>query len=1100
MPSPDAMNLLRTPLAAAVLAALAVLLSACGTKPSSPDNEPTLKALAGRTVDVPVGGQPMKSSESQAIAAYTALLAAGPTPKQRAEALRRLGDLEMDRSDRVAAAASGPEATQEYKAAITRYQDYLRAYPQDPGNDKVLYQLARAHEQAGDLESAQKVLDRLVAQYPQTRYRDEAEFRRGEQLFTARQYPAAETAYATVLAGAKDNPYRERALYMQGWAQFKQGRLDQALASFLGVLDGRLAGKPDDVPLEKLPDLTRADRELVEDSFRVTSLALQNLQGAESIPALIQSDARRSYEVRLYQQLAALYLKQERPKDAADTYLAFARLHPQHGQAPVLQARVIEIYEKAGFAQQALAEKKAFVGLYGPGSAFEKANPVAWKQAQPLVKTHLAALAAHYHALAQAKPAPVTAANRGPTDAELAAQHTAAVTEAVQWYRALLAAFPDDAEAARNRFLLAELLFENKRFAEAATEYERVAYAAAPAPAAAASAPAAAPAGNADAGYAGLLAHAEQAKLAGDEQRTTLQRETVASGLRFAKRYPADSRTPAVLANAADTLLRLGDAPAAADAARQLLALQPAAPDAQRRVAFTVLGQTAFDAKDYAASEKAYRDSLALTAANAAERSGLAERLAAAIYQQGDQARAAGRSAEAANHFERVAEAAPSSSVRVNAQYDAAAARLSQKDWAGAVRLLEDFRQRYPNHALQKDLPPKLALAYTELGRWAEAAAETERVAAATPDAELARAARWQAAELYEKANATPQAAAAWERYVRQYPAPLDAAIEARAHLVKLNAGNPTRALAWQQEILQADRAGGSARTPRTRALAAQAALALAEPVAARYRQVALVEPLQAALKLKKSRFDEALKAYALATEDGVADTVTAATYQTAMLYQDFGQAMLSSERPKKLSKTEREQYDVLLEEQAFPFEEKAAELHTLNVQRSTQGLYDDSVKRSFAALRTLRPARYGKAERSNDDLSALPPQAAEAARQREAGQLAEALASGDAALTAKPDSATLHEQRGLTLRLMGRFADARAAYEKALALDANHANAALNLGVLLDLYLDDAAGALAQYQRYLALTPAGDPAVAKWVTELKNRKPAPGAAKKEAT
>jgi TolA-binding protein len=34
-------------------------------------------------------------------------------------------------------------------------------------------------------------------------------------------------------------------------------------------------------------------------------------------------------------------------------------------------------------------------------------------------------------------------------------------------------------------------------------------------------------------------------------------------------------------------------------------------------------------------------------------------------------------------------------------KYDAAAALISLKDWDGATRTLEDFRQRYPNHPLQ---------------------------------------------------------------------------------------------------------------------------------------------------------------------------------------------------------------------------------------------------------------------------------------------------------------------------------------------------------------------------------------------------------------
>ena len=150
------------------------------------------------------------------------------------------------------------------------------------------------------------------------------------------------------------------------------------------------------------------------------------------------------------------------------------------------------------------------------------------------------------------------------------------------------------------------------------------------------------------------------------------------------------------------------------------------------------------------------------------------------------------------------------------------------------------------------------------------------------------------------------------------------------------------------------------------------ATLAMAQPVVDDYRKVALVEPLQTQLEDQEDQDREALKAYAAAAEYGVADVTTAATYHTAALYQDFGKAMLTSQRPKKLSKLELEQYNVLLEEQAFPFEEKAIELHEVNAKRTAEGIYDKWVQESFTALRELRPVRYGKFERSEGVIDAI--------------------------------------------------------------------------------------------------------------------------------
>jgi hypothetical protein len=117
---------------------------------------------------------------------------------------------------------------------------------------------------------------------------------------------------------------------------------------------------------------------------------------------------------------------------------------------------------------------------------------------------------------------------------------------------------------------------------------------------------------------------------------------------------------------------------------------------------------------------------------------------------------------------------------------------------------------------------------------------------------------------------------------------------------------------------------------------------------------------------------EEVLKAYAAAAQDGAAEAVTAATFQTATLYQDFGKALIGSQRPKGLKKLELEQYNVMLEEQAFPFEEKAIELHEANARRAADGIYDRWVRSSYGALAKLRPVQFGKSELTEGVIDAI--------------------------------------------------------------------------------------------------------------------------------
>ena len=118
---------------AALVCVLTFALTACSSNKRLPgDNEPTLATLRDRTVSV-VADKPdtaLKVAEEQTIAAYLQFLEAAPNAPQRPEAMRRLGDLEMDNADRRAAeSTSAAGDVPDYKAAIARYQDFLKAYP-----------------------------------------------------------------------------------------------------------------------------------------------------------------------------------------------------------------------------------------------------------------------------------------------------------------------------------------------------------------------------------------------------------------------------------------------------------------------------------------------------------------------------------------------------------------------------------------------------------------------------------------------------------------------------------------------------------------------------------------------------------------------------------------------------------------------------------------------------------------------------------------------------------------------------------------------------------------------------------------------------------
>jgi Flp pilus assembly protein TadD len=167
----------------------------------------------------------------------------------------------------------------------------------------------------------------------------------------------------------------------------------------------------------------------------------------------------------------------------------------------------------------------------------------------------------------------------------------------------------------------------------------------------------------------------------------------------------------------------------------------------------------------------------------------------------------------------------------------------------------------------------------------------------------------------------------------------------------------------------------------------------------------------------------------------------------------------------------------------------KAVEPET-PVSPALQRAYDD-------ARKAMRAGRMADAERgfralvqSNPELGG--PHANLGLIQRQAGKLPEAAKEFELAVKASPNQPIYWNELGITYRQLGAFPKARDAYERAIVLDPHFASAHLNLGILHDLYLWDGKRALAMYDRYLMLSPGGDPTVTKWVADLKNRKPSP--------
>ncbi|MGD8569138.1 MAG: tetratricopeptide repeat protein [Gammaproteobacteria bacterium] len=895
---------------------------------------------------------PIDSARKKAEESYNSFISSAPEDSLRVEALRRLADIELEKSEehfqqqiaklnkedkKIDVRKANKLKQNSYEKAIGLYEDAAKSSVGDVQDPQIYYQLSKAYEQGGQPQKALQALNRLLARFPDIDNRDEVHFRRGELLFSMGKFEDADRAYTQAMVVNPSSAYYEKALSKKGWSAYKLNHYDRALHSFFTLVDRKLRTEGGEVDIDG-SHLGRGDKELLNDIFRVITLSFNELGGASAINEYFDNNGEKAYSSRIYKNLGDHYINQKRIRDAANTYQAFVKRYPDSDLAPDFDMYRIKAFGKGGFPSLLIEAKINFTERYSiDGDYWKKHRESVRAKLEPALEQNMEEVAQHFHARAQK--------SKKPED----------YVEAIAWYKKFIKFFPKSKKTPHINFLLAETLFDNKQYEAAAKEYEKTAY----------QYPRYGK--NAEAGYAAVLAYNERAKQLDGKQKQIWERLAIASALRFGKAFPDNKRAPAVVTKAAEDLFTLKKYDQAAAAARTILELTGDTKLSMRKTAWLIVAQSELRSEHYARAESAYKIVLNLTPPGDAQRKAVIEGLAASIYKLGEQARDAGDYRGAAKHFSRVASVAPDSDIAITAQYDLAASYIAKESWQQAIDALEKFRRKYPSHKLTKKVTENLALAYIKTKQPVHAAREFETMINYQTSVDVRRDMQWKIAELYEQAGDTGEIITAYKEFINKYPYPLEEAMEARKKLadIYLAQHQPEKRRYWLREIVQKDKAAGDKRTERSQYLAAKASLELAEPRLRSFQQVKLVAPLKKNLKKKKEKMKEAVNAYTEAANYGVEEVTTASVYWLGEIYHKFGKELLKSERPKNLSAEERAQYDILLEEQAYPFEEKSINIHESNAERAKSGTYDEWVKKSFAALRALRPIRYAKPERS---------------------------------------------------------------------------------------------------------------------------------------
>ncbi len=895
---------------------------------------------------------------TQVISRYEQALSVATDPLVRAQIQHRLADLNFLKAEQtdladlketiddpeLAVAEASLEG--EYTVPLEAYKALLKAYPSHPKRAQILYRMAQTADVEGDVALAEQSLEFLVKDHKQSPLVDEAWFRLGDKAFSQRRYQDAQVALNNVITITQKQNLKQFSYYLLGWSYFKQQQTDFALESFFKLFN-----------LEQIKTLVEVqDNEqihgLFDDSLRIVSIIFSERGGVTALNHYLQTYPADEFEQQLYIRLAEHYIEKERYLDAISSYKGFIVKHSKHFAAQVMQEKIIQTYQKAAFTKELLKAKEEFVIHYAPDTVYwQETTRANQKRARELTREYLSELSAYHHVLA-------TRLEKKNTKQSQQYFRTAA-----RWYRQYVGLFPTEITTGEKWYLLGECLYALQDLSNAIFAYDQAAYFE-PTPKQAT-----------DAGYAAVVTYSryisllQKNKQMSEADKLKKRYDQIHHAIKFSDHFSAEKRSLKVRLAAAEQLLSLSEF---GEATRQaeLLIEKLNQMDVQNRTMFRsawhIQAESFFEAEQYAQAEKAYEKTL-LYEVDQKEQYELRERLAASVYRQGEQWVVAGGLNQAIAEFQRVRAVAPRASVVANADFDAATYLLQAERWQEGVAALQLFKQRYPKHTLVATIPVKLALAYEKTGQWSLAASSLLQISKQSSDSLVRKQALLKAAQLFEREQQYSKAIEAYRRYAHQYPDPLLEHVEIQYKLTELylQIGDHKKRAFWLKKMIDTHEKYSSEQTERTLYLAAFARDVFAEQALYVFKQITLKAPLKRNLKRKQKAMKKAIAAYEASLAYGVASFATKASFRIADIYTNLSTELMNSERPKGLNELELEQYDLLLEEQAYPFEEESIAIHVVNIEKSWGGVYDDWVQKSFTALKELMPGRFDKPEKA---------------------------------------------------------------------------------------------------------------------------------------
>ena len=362
---------------------------------------------------------------------------------------RHLAQVAACRQDRSRCAGLPPRSPRlDLSRSQSTYLRLIRDYPKFPKLDTVLYLYAFSLQDQGKNAESVAAFERLLREYPRSRFRADAWMALAEYRFYEHQdFGGAMKAYERVLVHQRSQLYG-LALFKTAFCAWKLGRTEEAASRFKAVLDLGQKAKTGAGSADELKRATELSDQALE--YLVELFTEDDSKTAEDAYGFLAQIGGKAYSLRVMRRFADTVYDQTRYERAAEAYQFLISLDRKSPDAPEFQRRVVESYLALGRGDRAAAEMRKLASDYGPGSEWAKANadrPKLVAEARSTAAGFVRGQAKQMHAQAQKNEKESRHA-----DKRLYAQ-------AAEAYAFYLEQFPEASDAAELRYLRADILY-----------------------------------------------------------------------------------------------------------------------------------------------------------------------------------------------------------------------------------------------------------------------------------------------------------------------------------------------------------------------------------------------------------------------------------------------------------------------------------------------------------------------------------------------------------------------------------------------------------------------------------------------------------------